>query len=278
MTSTYTIRCPAKVNLFLAVGPLDGRGYHPLRTIFQAVDLCDVLTVDIGAAKPGFFCDSQSVPADNTVTKALRLLSEIAEVPPLRITLEKRIPSESGLGGGSSDAAGLLRVGQRLVSVETSELLRIAAKVGADVPFFLVGGRARAEGYGERLTPLPDPADGWYVIARPNVGCSTPEAFRRLDENPYEWRPFPSDDSLYNDFERVAPCESLDLIERLQVHGARDAALTGSGSAVFGRFDNAVAADLAREKLADEGVEMVWAVKGLTRGESLAFGPPKQNP
>jgi 4-diphosphocytidyl-2-C-methyl-D-erythritol kinase len=263
------VRCPAKVNLFLAVGPRDERGYHPLRTIFQAIDLCDTLEVSPNHDDPGFFCDDPAVPSENTVTKALRLLRERTALPPLRVVLRKNIPAESGLGGGSSDAAGLLRAVKRMGFLGDPELETIAAKVGADVPFFLVGGRARAEGYGERLVPLPDAPVEWYVIGRPPVGCSTPTAFRRLDERPYEWLPFPSEDRLHNDFERVAPCESIDLIERLQVHGARDAGLSGSGSAVFGRFSNPETAQRACDAILKEGAAHAWIAKTLTREESL---------
>src|SRR5579884_3948653 len=99
MSRKLTVFCPAKVNLFLAVGPKDGRGYHPLRTIFQAIDLADALEVTVDAPEPGFFCEDPSVPAENTVTKTLRLVSEIVPLPPLRLVLRKQIPAESGLGG-----------------------------------------------------------------------------------------------------------------------------------------------------------------------------------
>jgi len=267
MFRTLIVRCPAKVNLFLAVGPRDERGYHPLRTVFQAIDLSDTLDIEVDSTEPGFFCNDSSVPEDNTVTKAHGLLSELIELPPLRLTLTKRIPSESGLGGGSSDAAGFLRAMGGSLSEET--LMRIALEVGADVPFFLVGGLARAEGYGEKLEPLPDRPSEWLVIVRPDSGCPTGEAYRKLDELQYEWRDFPRGDELYNDFERVAPCECLDLIERLQVHGARDAALSGSGSAVFGRFAGELSAVAAQDALAAEGFGRSWVAKTLSRAESL---------
>lgn len=244
-----TIECPAKINTFLAVGPPDARGWHPLRTVFQAIDLADTLTIEESEGDETTF-SIRDVPARNTVTEAVRLLREHVEIPPLRIHVEKRIPSESGLGGGSSDAAGVLRLLGRDLREET--LREIALKIGADVPFFLVGGRACAEGYGERLTPLPDLPERWLVLARPDEGCPTPEMFRRLDEKPRTFRDFPDEDVLYNDFERVAPCASLDLIERLLVHGADDAALTGSGSVVFGRFPSPEAAQRAARHMENE--------------------------
>lgn len=263
--------CPAKINLFLAVGPIDSRGYHPLRTTFQAISLADELDIEWNAAEPGFFCSDPSVPEDNTVTKTLRLLGEIVALPPLRITLTKHVPAESGLGGGSSDAAGLLRIVGRRYSLPPAELAGIALAVGADVPFFLLGGAAHAEGYGEKLTPLPDRPPEWLVIARPPVGCPTGPAYRALDALTYDWREFPTSDVLYNDFERVAPCESIELIERLQVHGARDAALSGSGSAVFGRFADEAMANRAADLVREEGLGQAWVCHTLSRSESLAI-------
>ncbi len=271
------VLCPAKVNLFLAVGPVDSRGYHPLRTLFQAVGLYDELHVErslTGSHK--ITSNWPGMPEENTVSKALRMLAEIAMVPPLRIHIEKRIPAESGLGGGSSDAAGLIRAIHRFIpaKIAATHLHDVAVAVGADVPFFLVGGMARGEGYGELLTPLPDREREWFVIVRPEEGCSTKDAFLRLDANPYPWREFPETDELYNDFERVMPCASDDWQERLLTHGARDVLLCGSGSAIFGRFRSEMEAERAAERLRDERVPHAWVVPTLTRAESLAILTP----
>jgi 4-diphosphocytidyl-2-C-methyl-D-erythritol kinase len=263
------VPCPAKINLFLAVGPRDERGYHPLRTEFQALGLFDYLEIE-PASEDAFACASPEVPEENTVTRAWRLVREIAELPPMKVRLVKGIPAQSGLGGGSSDAAGFLRATNLVAPHPPSEaeLRQVARTVGADVPFFLVGGRARAEGYGERLQPLPDPEPAWYVVARPRVSCSTPEMFARLDEQDYAWRDFA--DELYNDFERVAPCESLDLIERLQALGAEGAGLSGSGSATFGRFPTHAHAERVAAKLNQERID-AWACRALSRRQSLAI-------
>jgi 4-diphosphocytidyl-2-C-methyl-D-erythritol kinase len=262
---TVRVRCPAKINLFLSVGPKDGRGYHPIRTVFQAISLSDWMTISDETASFAFE-SNVSLPEDNTVTKALRLVAEAVNVPPLRITLEKNIPAESGLGGGSSDAAGLLRCISRFVQAPIADgLLRdIAFAVGADVPFFLVGGRAAAEGYGEKLTPLPALPLTHLVVARPEVGCATAEAYRRLDARPYEWREL-SVDSFYNDFERVAPCECLHLKELLLSLGAADALLCGSGSAVFGVFPSAELAQAASQSLDVQS----WSCHTITHEESV---------
>jgi len=260
--------CPAKVNLFLSVGPPDERGYHPLRTVFQAISLGDELVAEVAEADDVIFSGAD-VPSENTVTKALRLMRGVVSVPPLRVRVAKAVPPESGLGAGSSDAAGLIRAVERILGAPLPRREEIALAVGADVPFFLVGGRARAEGYGERLMPLEDAVPEWLVIARPGVGCSTPEAFRRLDAITREWREFSETDELYNDFERVAPPESLHLIDRLRALGARDAALSGSGSAVFGRFVHRERAEAAAEGILTQGAASAWTARTLGREESL---------
>ena len=257
-----TLRCPAKINPFLAVGPPDARGWHPLRTVFQEVDLADILTVE-PAAEDSVAFDVPGIPERNTLSRMRDRLRERIDVPPLRIHVEKRIPAESGLGGGSSDAAGLMTAILRLTGAEPppDEARAIALAIGADVPFFLVGFRARAEGYGERIEPLPDLPPCALVLARPDEGCPTGEMFRRLDAIPREFRAFPEDDALHNDFERVAPVASLGLIGRLLAHGARDAGLTGSGSVVFGRFDDAERADRAADAMRREAP---WVHRGRT--------------
>lgn len=267
------VRCPAKVNLFLAVGPKDRRGYHPLRTVFQAIGLFDTVTLDTDSAETVITSDWEGMPVENTVSKALRLLSELLTLPPLAIHIAKEIPAQSGLGGGSSDAAGLIRGVNRIMgnSLPEHEQRFIARAVGADVPFFLVGGRARAEGYGDKLTPLDDPATQWLVLAKsPAEWTSTAAAYQALDANPYPWREFGDPAELYNDFERVADCQVLDRIERLRVLGATGAGLSGSGSAVFGIFESEEAAVKGREKLleGETGLE-AWAVPTLSRLESL---------
>ncbi len=267
----WVAACPAKINLFLAVGPRDERGYHPLRTVFQAIDLEDELVVERASGAGRLHVEGGDVPAENTLTRTLRLLGELVELPPLAITLRKRIPAESGLGGGSSDAAALIRIIPRLIGADlpAHELQSVASAVGADVPFFLVGGRARAEHYGEVLTPLPDPEPQFYVLLRPAIGSPTPTAFAKLDELAYAWRDFPESDELYNDFERVAARESLEGIGRILELGAIDAGMTGSGSAVFGRFATEAAAKGCFASVCAAGNVQTWLARPLTRSESI---------
>lgn len=260
------VRCPAKVNLFLAVGPPAPSGYHPIRTIFQAVGLFDTLTIS-PAKETSVVSDWTGLPGDSTLHRVLRLAEELVDVPPIRVELEKRIPAESGLGGGSSDAAGLIRGLRRLCAPPLSarDEAMIARAVGADVPFFLVGGRARAVGYGDRIEPLDNPPVRWMAIARPNVGVSTAAAYRALDAIEREWRDFPSEpEARHNDFELVAPAESLALGRRLVELGAKGALLCGSGSAVFGEFEDQRAAERAASEFST-----AWVAPTLGWEDSL---------
>lgn len=273
------VLCPAKINTFLAVGPKDRSGYHPLRTIFHAISLADTLTVE-RSSEDRITCNWEDLPTENTLTKTLRLMREGYVFPPLHIHLEKRIPAESGLGGGSSDAAGLLRALKRFCSASIPDafVADVALAVGADVPFFLVGGAAKAEGYGETLEQIEDLPTKHLVVVRPNEGVHTGKAFNALDEKEYEWREFPQNSwELYNDFERVMPCVCDDWIERIQMLGAEAAGLTGSGSAIFGVFRSEEDARKAFEK-ADfelknasnwESSGQAWLVRTLSRAESL---------
>ena len=262
------LRCAAKLNTFLSVGPIDGRGYHPIRTVFQAVDGADMLRV-FPSDRFEFVCDSAQVPSQNTVTKAHRMVCELVDLPPLRVELVKAIPTQSGLGGGSSNAAAMLRVCEVLAGgkLRQPELADVALAVGADVPFFLVGGRAYGEGYGERLTPLEDRA-GWAVLAMPkHARCETGPMYQALDAVAFEWREPTDYDEVYNDFERVAPCECLDLIETIQSAGATRAGLTGSGAAVFAIVETESDANGVLAAL--QGHAEAWKSKLLSRRESL---------
>lgn len=272
--SPLKIRCPAKVNLFLAVGPLDERGYHPIRTVFQAIGLFDHLTIEAAGESDSILSDWDDLPQENTLTKCLRLVRELVPVPPLRIHIEKRIPALTGLGGGSSNAAGLLRGLKQLVQPAPHDafLFDVAAAVGKDVPFFLVGGKARGEGYGEVLTPLDDGDPLWFVIARPHAGCSTSEAYRRLDAIERPFLDYDPSGGLYNDFEKVAPQESLEYVEVLESYGASGALLCGSGSGVFGIFESEAQARQALHRLCQDARISVYLAPSLTREESLSVG------
>jgi 4-diphosphocytidyl-2-C-methyl-D-erythritol kinase len=188
----------------------------------------------------------------------------------MRIELEKNIPDQSGLGGGSSDAAGLLKLLHQLFPEALPDyfLKEVALSVGADVPFFLVGGMAKAEGYGEKLTPLEDLPPEWIVVVQPKERVSTPEAFKLLDSLDREWHDFDAADSGINHFELAAPPTCLEIKAELKAAGAEFSLLTGSGSAVFGLFgQDKEAASKAFSQL--EGrYPFVWLGQTLSREQS----------
>ena len=262
---TIRTRCPAKVNLSLSVGQPDATGYHPVSTVLQAVSLFDELSVT-QSDQDEIVCDWPDLPAENTLTKTLRLVRELLALPPVTVQLDKHIPHMAGLGGGSSDAGGLLRCLMRLPNLGLSRQFahEVAVAVGADVPFFLTGGKALAEGYGERLTALPDGPDRWFVVAVPETHVSTAAAYRALDEVDREVLPAAD---WRNDFELVAPAECLDLKARMIELGAAGAVLSGSGSAVFGEYHAEPIAAAVADRLSDIGGTFV--VRTLTREESL---------
>ena len=226
----------------------------------ETVGLYDILTVE-PAAHPSISCNWAEFPDENTLTKCLRLVSEATTVPPLRITLEKHIPCQSGLGGASSDAAGLLRALQGYLPALLPEpfIRDVAQSVGSDVPFFLVGGRCAATGYGEILEQLAPSRHAYFVIAQPAEMQSTAVAYAALDAKTYDWRQMEKE-ATYNDFERVAPKESLNLIAKLRRLGGTSG-LTGSGSAVFGAFDDWSTCEAVSTLLLAEGVPFVAVAK-----------------
>lgn len=266
------VRCPAKINLFLAVGKCDARGYHPVRTILQAVSLFDELEISDETETSQILCENFDLPPRNTIQKALSLLSEHALIPPLNITLHKHIPSEAGLGGGSSDAAGVLRAINRFIKTPISleSQVEIARAIGVDTSFFLIGGRAFGEGYGEKLTPL-EFQPMWFLLAKPlNVHGPTAEMYAKLDAINYPFiEPNPAVLQLHNDFLQVAPRECATLIEQLKASGASDAMLTGSGSAVFGIFESEQRAKNAQQLIAKNPAIWSATAKAITSEESL---------
>ena len=172
---TLVLPAHAKLNLDLAVLGLRSDGYHEISTRFQAISLHDLLLIE---PAPSTTLNGAS---DDLVLRAQQALEEAAgRRLPARLQLVKRIPIGSGLGGGSADAAAALRGLSCLYSLHC-DLKQVAAGLGADVPFFLVGGAAAATGRGELLTPEP-PARGWFALAWPGFPLWTPAVYRKWDE------------------------------------------------------------------------------------------------
>jgi 4-diphosphocytidyl-2-C-methyl-D-erythritol kinase len=258
-----TLEAPAKLNLRLLVGPRGADGYHPLESLMVALDgLADTVHARIAPAR-AVICPGIEGPA-NLAWRALDELEREAGRPlPLEVRIEKRIPSQAGLGGGSSDAAATLRAADALYGLGfgPARLEAAAARVGSDVPFFVCGGCQWARGRGERLEPAPAPRFA-ALIAMPGFGLSTPAVYRAFDRLP---APPPGDgrpaaDGLpglagwvRNDLwpAALALAPGLGAVARaLRAAGARAALLCGSGSAVAGLFPDAAAAERARPALA----------------------------
>ena len=288
--SERRLRCEAfaKVNRSLLVLGKRPDGYHELDTIFQTIDLADELTFE---ASPGLtlVCDDPSLPGgeENLVVRAARALAERSGVAPrASIRLVKRIPHGAGLGGGSSNAAATLLGLHALwgLSLEPSALAETAARIGSDVPFFLVGGLARGTGRGERIEPLPEASREWLVLLSPPFPLSTPAVYGRLaltaaapasNLRGSELGVFPD----RNDLEPAAESLRIEvraLRERLLEAGASSARLSGSGSTVFGIFSSEEEALRAAGRL--EGVPVgtaIRAVPTLSRAEFQTRTTPR---
>lgn len=250
--------CPAKVNLGLHVAGLRRDGYHEIVTLFQAIDLWDVLEGDDAEAL-SLEVSGGSVPCDerNLVVRAARLLHgrvERARGRGARLRLDKRIPAEGGLGGGSSDAAGALALLNELwtLDLRRPELAVLATELGSDVPFFLWGGTALGTGRGDTIQPLPSIPERPIVLGYPGFGLSTAEVYRvaaapltdpsagvtvpRLFVKFAEGNDF---GRVTNDLERAAFAMRGELAafrDALTSSGAEVALLSGSGSTVFGLY------------------------------------------
>lgn len=299
-----TKKTPAKVNLFLYMTGLREDGYHLLYSCMQTISLYDDVEVEWledGSGQVLFTTDREELsirPEKNTCVRAARtFLDAISEKHvDIRIHLTKRIPSQAGLGGGSSDAAAVLLALNDMapapLSMET--LCDVAVKIGADVPFFLFGGTALCEGVGEIITPLPPLTGLPMLIMKPKEGVSTPGCYARFDEKGEFWKPddkdraamdaFFRDDSGKDSLTRVKDACSLwgnDLeapafldapsmqaaFPLMRKHGAVYVAMSGSGSAVFGIFEkesqiDALLEDADTEALAaqDWFIEKVFTV------------------
>ena len=180
-------RAYAKINLGLYIGPVRGDGFHELRTVYQTIDVCDVIRVSASSgAGIEIRCQHPQVPQDenNTCWRVVeRVMRTLQQRRRVVIEIEKNLPVQGGLGAGSSDAAAAMLALERElgVSLAAEDRLSIAAEVGSDVPLFLVGGTVLGTGRGEQVAPLPDLPPLALVIATPNVGVSTPQAFADWD-------------------------------------------------------------------------------------------------
>jgi 4-diphosphocytidyl-2-C-methyl-D-erythritol kinase len=280
--SGETVPCFGKINLFLEIGAKRPDGYHELGTLFQTVDCGDRLSAE--PAEGLTLAGAEGItekPEDNLVLKAARRLREAFpdRVEPgagMRFSLAKLLPTAAGLGGGSSNAAAALHLCNRIwqMGLTDKELLPVAAKLGADVPFFLFGGTYFGEGIGEVLQPAPDPYPFHVVIGTPRCRVETGWAYQQLDPGrKREWARFKAlyltyceDWEFYqvlrNDFDapirRHFP-EIEALAGKMASFGPVKTLLSGSGASVFGLF---------RER--EKAEECLGAIRGECRFSCVA--------
>lgn len=279
---------PAKVNLFLEIIGRRPDGYHTLDTIFQEISLADRLTIASRRdGRTSLSCSDPSLPVDenNLVRRAADRWAALWGPVGAAFRLTKKIPVGAGLGGGSGNAATALRLLDRLTGRRAPDrTLRVLARgLGADVPFFLRGGLARARGVGERLSPLPTRrrAPLWFVLVFPRVFSSTADAYRalrfpltgrrsclkltralRAGEPPRLWASW-----LFNRLEEVVLPRLSPVAEAkgaLIAAGALTALMSGSGSSVFGLVNDAAHGRRVRAAL-PRGIGDVWLVRSVDR-------------
>lgn len=248
----------AKVNLTLDVLGKRPDGYHDIQSVMQSISLRDDVQIDIGTGGPWQIqCSQEEIPRDDTnlAMKAAKVFFDTVKKDPngLDIHITKRIPTQAGLGGGSADAAAVLRALNRYYDnpLSVMALAEVGSMVGSDVPFCTLGGTAMAEGRGERLRKLPDMPDCVFVVCKPEFSVSTPELYQKLDGKAIARRPdnrameraLVSGDlskvaeNLCNVFDPVVTQEHLELnyIKSIfNTYGSVGQQMTGSGSAVFG--------------------------------------------
>jgi len=278
MTDTIDLLAPCKINLHLRVldRRLDRRsdGFHGIESVFQLVSLADRLTVSITGDGPSCTVVSplMALPPANTITAAVDGFRAATGIKAgIRVEVEKLVPFGAGLGGGSSDAAAVLRALDSLFGtvLPSAVLSGLAAKIGSDVPFFLAGGAAVVTGRGEIVRPIAPRTDLYGVLLSPAVHSSTAEAYSLVDrwqeagnERCIDWPAVPELEKLYagsvsawrfgNSF--TAPLaefhpEIAGALADLRISGADFAQMSGSGSSVFGLFGDESRCDAAHAQL-----------------------------
>ena len=292
---SLTVRCPAKINLFLETHGLRPDGYHEIETVMQAVTLYDDIVLaprtlrartSCARTEPGieFRCSDPALPSGRgnlACLAAERILEKAALSGGVSLTLEKRIPYGSGLGGGSSDAAGVLAGLNQLLQLDlpSESLTELAAGIGSDVAFFLHGGTALCTGRGENVTPIATPMVGHYIIWHPGVILSTAEVYKNLPR----WglttgnrsatvltSSLVSGDServaagLFNRLDGVAVAMSSEVARAKQMLtrvAGRPALVSGSGSAVYVMVDSAEWARAVADELRTRSVGQVFVAQ-----------------
>ena len=247
----------AKINLTLDVLGKREDGYHDIKSVMQTISIRDDIEIDIGTGKPWVLtCTNESIPTDerNLAWKAAKLYCDTMKYDPdgIEIRITKRIPTEAGLGGGSADAAAVLRALNRHYGDPLSimALAELGAQVGSDVPFCVICGTAMVEGRGERLRKLQNMPDCFFVVCKPEFSCSTAQLYEKLDSKTIGKRPdhnamesalIAGDlgkvcENICNVFDPVVTEDHLELNYIKSIfnsYGSVAQQMTGSGSAVY---------------------------------------------
>jgi len=288
MTSSLVMKSFAKINWTLDVLHRREDGFHEIRTIYQTVSLFDRLDLTEATGGITVECDDPRVPCDESnlayraavaLEQAAAALSQAPARLGARIRIEKRIPVAGGLGGGSSNAAAALMGLNKLWHLDLAfdRLFEIAAGIGSDVPFFLIGGTMLGAGRGEEIYPLADVRCDSLLLVNPGTAVSTPAAYQGLKRLTMSSLPSIIPFTLlaangirklplevWNDLEQsvlVTNPEIDEIKRRLKALGARQALMTGSGATVFGVFENSAQVRSAESRLKSEGV---WCKRVVT--------------
>lgn len=268
------LKVPAKINLFLRIIEKRPDGYHNIDTLMQAVSLYDELILE-KSDQIEIVCEglNEIKPEENLAYKAAKAIFEMADYPGVKITIKKHIPQGAGLGGGSADAAFVVRGLIELynLTMDKRELLRRMANLGADVPFFLGTGQARATGKGDILEHIELPTAYRVLIIKPKISINTGWAYQNvkilltkaekniiLDKRTDFADIVRIIDKFNNDFEHVAFAVSNDLAmikKQLLSEKAIHASMSGSGSAMFGIFEKTAELEPVAARFVAEGFE-----------------------
>jgi 4-diphosphocytidyl-2-C-methyl-D-erythritol kinase len=253
---TVSLYAYAKLNLALEVVGKREDGYHDMDMLMQSVSLCDTIHLNMLESGIRFTCNRSDLPcnSDNIAFAAAEKFFSFTGISGgVEISLEKQIPSQAGMAGGSADAAAVLHGLNRLYATDlsVSELCRVGVTLGADVPFCLVGGTAHVTGMGEKVEPAPPLPECFFIIVKPETGISTGAAFQAVDrcQSLQKADVQPVLDAaaardmkrlalaMCNTFEQVTELEEVFEIKKMLLEsGACGSLMSGSGSAVFGLF------------------------------------------
>ncbi|NFI04760.1 4-(cytidine 5'-diphospho)-2-C-methyl-D-erythritol kinase [Clostridium botulinum] len=272
------IKAYAKINISLDVIGKREDGYHLLKMIMQNIDLYDIVQVEKIPNGIKLKCNKPYVPTDerNLAYKAAKLFKETYNIKSgIYINIEKNIPVSAGLAGGSTDAAAVLKIMNKMfnINVSQSELMNLGLKLGADVPYCICGGTALCEGIGEKVTKLKPFRDKILVVVKPPFGVSTKEVYKAFDLSKVIFHPKTNElisnieknniNFIVNNMKNLLENVTLGrykiistIKEEINTCGALGSMMSGSGPTVFGFFDDMLKAQKCYEKMKEKYVDV----------------------